>query len=151
MLPGTGIRAQLNAPESEQIAELADQVQEWIIEELWGTAPTNWPPCPTHPTTHPLMARALDGVAVWCCPGDGEPSVRIGYLGHSERSSTRPGLIAWPAMRRETSAVQQICGFDWSGLIDADAARYRVPGVTVRAHVLVDPLTYEDRDVASCA
>jgi hypothetical protein len=84
MLPGTGIRAQLNAPESEQIAELADQVQEWIIEELWGTAPTNWPPCPTHPTTHPLMARALDGVAVWCCPGDGEPSVRIGYLGHSE-------------------------------------------------------------------
>ena len=84
MLPGTGIRVQLDVPEFEQVAELADQVQEWIIEELWGAAPTNWPPCPTHPTTHPLVARAYAGVAVWCCPEDGEPAARIGQLARRE-------------------------------------------------------------------
>jgi hypothetical protein len=42
---------------------MADQVQEWAIEELWGAgASTNWPCCPLHPDNHPMQAVAQR----WC-------------------------------------------------------------------------------------
>jgi hypothetical protein len=76
---GTGIRVELLAPEAERVAMIADQVQEWVIEELWGSAPTNWPPCPNHPGSHPLAASARD-VAMWSCPADGTPVAPVGSL-----------------------------------------------------------------------
>lgn len=78
---GTGIRVDRYAPEAEQVAMVADQVQEWVIEELWGQSTTNWPPCPSHPTTHPLTATTRDGEAVWACPADRTPVCAVGALG----------------------------------------------------------------------
>ncbi|MFT4296880.1 MAG: hypothetical protein QM582_15865 [Micropruina sp.] len=54
----------------ERIAAVADQVQDWAIMELWGREPTNWPPCPRHPDSHPMTADCHEGAAVWRCPSD---------------------------------------------------------------------------------
>ena len=52
-------RRRPTGPHSMQaIAMIADQVQEWAIEELWGEAPTTWPPCPRHPSSHPVSQLA---------------------------------------------------------------------------------------------
>ena len=64
----------------ERIASAADQVQEWAIEELWGHASTNWPPCPQHPNSHPMKATTRDGAAVWVCPADDALVSKIGEL-----------------------------------------------------------------------
>lgn len=77
---GTGLRVDRDVPEPDRIAIVADQVQEWVIEELWPTAPTNWPPCPDHPGTHPLTAKVVNGAAIWACPADGSPVVAVGAL-----------------------------------------------------------------------
>jgi hypothetical protein len=77
---GTGISVTLGVSRAEQVARVADQVQEWAVEELWGTAPTNWPPCPHHPTTHPLAAEVRDGAARWSCPEDGTVVAVVGAL-----------------------------------------------------------------------
>lgn len=76
---GMGIQVGVAAPEVERVAMVADQVQEWVIEELWGSAPTNWPRCPIHPHSHPLEAFALD-VATWVCPADRTPISAVGTL-----------------------------------------------------------------------
>jgi hypothetical protein len=76
----TGIRITLSAAESDRIAAMADQVQEWAIEELWGHAETNWPPCPQHPDTHPLAPLSRYGIASWTCPLDGTSFSAIGSL-----------------------------------------------------------------------
>jgi hypothetical protein len=63
----------------ERIATAADQVQEWAIEgQLWGTAATNWPRCPHHPRSHPLVASAVNEAAVWICPTSHEVVAPIG-------------------------------------------------------------------------
>ncbi|MFO6454384.1 MULTISPECIES: hypothetical protein [unclassified Aeromicrobium] len=68
---GHGISVLRSTPEPERVAWAADQVQEWVIESiLWGSAPTNWPPCPRHPVNHPLEPCAMDGESVWTCPTD---------------------------------------------------------------------------------
>jgi hypothetical protein len=83
---GMGVSVLLDRPESARIAMVADQVQEWVIEELWRTRrSTNWPPCSSHPGTHPLAAEDQDGVAVWACPDDGTPVSPIGLLGSLNR------------------------------------------------------------------
>ncbi len=76
-----GIRVDLGEPDAEQLASVADQVQEWAVEELWSSRPTNWPRCPHHPDTHPLQAAVLDGGAWWTCPQGGGRVARIGSLG----------------------------------------------------------------------
>jgi hypothetical protein len=77
---GMGIWLTLAVSRAQQIARVADQVQEWAIGELWGSAPTNWPPCPHHPTTHPLEAEVRDGAAWWSCPKDGTAVAVVGTL-----------------------------------------------------------------------
>ena len=77
---GMGVQVSRLAPRSERIASVADQVQEFVIEELWRQAPTNWPPCPRHPRTHPLKATAQDDTAVWVCPVDDSLVAVIGTL-----------------------------------------------------------------------
>lgn len=76
----TGIRLTLAASEADGIAEVAGQVQDWVIEELQGTSGTNWPPCPSHPENHPLMASTREHVALWVCPTDGMPFWLLGVL-----------------------------------------------------------------------
>jgi hypothetical protein len=75
-----GIRLRVAASEAERIAEVADQVQDWVIDELMGTSATNWPPCPTHPESHPLEVSTREHVAVWICPVDRTPISQIGAL-----------------------------------------------------------------------
>lgn len=64
----TGVHVSRSTTEAERVAELADQVQEWAIEQLWGHGPTNWPPCTLHPNSHPLTATTRESLAVWACP-----------------------------------------------------------------------------------
>jgi len=63
------------------LAELASRVQDWAVEDL-GTRrlPTNWPPCPVHPGTHPLRAAEDGDRAVWRCPAQGEVIAAVGSL-----------------------------------------------------------------------
>ena len=77
---GMGVQVSRLAPMSERIASVADQVQEFVIEELWRRSPTNWPPCPRHPSTHPMKAMAQDDAAVWACPVDDSRMALIGML-----------------------------------------------------------------------
>ena len=68
---GAGVSTWVGSPLPTQVAALADQVQDWAVEALWSLhRPTNWPPCPRHPGSHPLAAGEIDGRAVWICPAD---------------------------------------------------------------------------------
>jgi hypothetical protein len=65
----------------ERIASMADQVQEWAIEERWGAgASTNWPCCPLHPDNHPMQAVACGDGASWTCPAGQTAIALIGAL-----------------------------------------------------------------------
>ena len=76
---GSGLSVRRAASLEERVAQAADQVQEWAIEDqLWGSAPTNWPPCPHHPATHPLQASVAGSRAVWVCPADHSVVAPIG-------------------------------------------------------------------------
>ncbi|GAA1928686.1 hypothetical protein [Nocardioides hwasunensis] len=78
---GTGLSVRRAARLEERVASAADQVQEWAIEtHLWGAAPTNWPPCPNHPDTHPLQAVVHDHRAVWLCPADQSVMAAVGEV-----------------------------------------------------------------------
>ncbi|QXG76973.1 hypothetical protein KUM42_05435 [Modestobacter sp. L9-4] len=78
---GRGVATSLGRPQAEQVVDVADQVQEGAVEELWGSAPTNWPACPHHPTTHPLEAQLHDGAAWWVCLHHGTAVSKVGRLG----------------------------------------------------------------------
>ncbi|MFI5931026.1 hypothetical protein [Actinoplanes sp. NPDC051494] len=66
---GMGVAVTLGQARSVQVAEVADQVQEWAVEALWMLGrPTNWPPCPHHPAAHPLAPMEEGGRAFWTCP-----------------------------------------------------------------------------------
>jgi len=76
-----GIRVQVSLPPPERLADLADQLQEWEIEELAGAGrAATWPECPEHPDSHPLAPQARGNQAVWCCPLSGQVISGIGAL-----------------------------------------------------------------------
>lgn len=77
---GMGVMIMLDAPEAERVARVTDQVQEFVIEELWYDSPTNWPPCPRDPTTHPLRVEVRNGAATWVCPRDQGMVASVGSL-----------------------------------------------------------------------
>lgn len=78
---GQGVSAMTGDPLAERIASVADQVQEWVVEELCSLGrPTNWPPCPEHPHSHPLSAVLRDGQAGWACPKSGQIICEVGQL-----------------------------------------------------------------------
>lgn len=78
---GMGVWSNLGLPQAEGLAHLADQVQDWAVEELARVGrPTNWPVCPEHPANHPLQAIVADGRAVWACPRSGDVHAEIGHL-----------------------------------------------------------------------
>jgi hypothetical protein len=57
-----------------RVVDLADIVQEGMIEEVHGA----WPACPVH--GHPLETAVDDGRALWCCPREGAFRAQIGRL-----------------------------------------------------------------------
>lgn len=78
---GMGVWLDLTLTQQPALAQLADQVQEWVVEELPGLGrPTNWPVCPAHPANHPRQAVVEEGRAVWVCPAGGDGSTPIGGL-----------------------------------------------------------------------
>jgi hypothetical protein len=82
---GQGVSVMTGESPVQQIASVADQVQEWTVEELCSAGrPTNWPQCPKHPSTHPLAAVVRAGRAVWTCPATGRPVCEIGQLGRPQ-------------------------------------------------------------------
>ena len=83
---GWGIMLRSDAPAAEQLAHLADQVQEWAVETLWAAGRSAvWPECPEHPDSHPLRPQVADeytpeATAVWCCPKSGHVIAPVGEL-----------------------------------------------------------------------
>ena len=76
-----GIYVQVDVSAPERLANLADQIQEWEVEELAAAArPATWPQCPRHPNTHPLAPEARGDRAEWCCPRTGQVIGAIGAL-----------------------------------------------------------------------
>ena len=68
-------------PAAALLVAVADQVQDWAVEALWGQGESAvWPHCPAHPGSHPLAATLEGGAAVWSCPASGVPAGRIGGL-----------------------------------------------------------------------
>ncbi|GGO88811.1 hypothetical protein [Wenjunlia tyrosinilytica] len=65
----------------DQVANLADQVQEWAVEALWSQGlPAVWPQCPDHPDAHPLTAVVSACEAVWTCPKTARQVAAVGQL-----------------------------------------------------------------------
>jgi len=76
---GTGVRVDMTLPPEERLADIAEQLQEWEMEELAAAdRSATWPECPEHPGSHPLSPRVQDGAAVWCCPRTGHVEYPIG-------------------------------------------------------------------------
>jgi hypothetical protein len=78
---GMGVWLDMTLSEDQALAHLADQVQEWVVEELARLGrPTNWPICVAHPANHPRQAVVEHGRAVWACPVGAADSRPIGEL-----------------------------------------------------------------------
>jgi hypothetical protein len=87
-----GIRVQVSLPPAERLADLADQLQEWEVEELAAVGrPATWPECPLHPDSHPLAPEARDDQPLWCCPVSGQVISVIGALRPALASGCAPG------------------------------------------------------------
>jgi hypothetical protein len=68
-----------------RVVAVADQIQEIVIEALWGQGrSTTWPECPSHPGSHPLQAASQSGAPTWVCPASGRGWSAIGALDASE-------------------------------------------------------------------
>lgn len=81
-IAGAGIWVSLPGSAAERVAELAEQLQEWEIDELWATGRSaTWPECPEHQNSHPLEP-VVDGEngAIWRCPQPGDVICAIGML-----------------------------------------------------------------------
>jgi len=78
---GAGIAIRSGADRIGQVVSLADQVQDWAVEALWGVGRSPvWPECPEHPDSHPLRAVERNGAAIWVCPVSLNEICRIGSL-----------------------------------------------------------------------
>lgn len=76
---GQGISTRAGLSEVGQLVAIADQVQEWVIEERWSEG-SNWPQCPEHPRNHPLTPAVVSKSARWVCPISATPFGQIGQL-----------------------------------------------------------------------
>lgn len=75
-IPAEGMTA------AERVTRLAEQFQEWEIEELAAAGrPATWPECRHHPNSHPLEPVLNESTAAWRCPRTGQMICAIGALG----------------------------------------------------------------------
>lgn len=78
---GIGLWVDLSLPAPDRVVQVAEQVQDWAVEELWGAGrPAVWPECPSHPDSHPMKAIVVEGQPVWVCPVDWTKEAVIGEL-----------------------------------------------------------------------
>lgn len=78
---GTGISISLAVPPAQQVAELAEQLQELELEELSAAGRSaTWPECPEHPDSHPLEASVRNYTAMWLCPRSRNAICAIGGI-----------------------------------------------------------------------
>jgi hypothetical protein len=76
-----GLRTDRGRPAAERLADVADQVAEWLVEQLPAAGhPAVWPECPLHPGSHPLRARPDGQRAVWACPATDAVVAAVGEL-----------------------------------------------------------------------
>jgi hypothetical protein len=80
---GMGVFIPTEPTAADQVVRLAEQVQEWEIEELASAGRSaTWPECPEHPNSHPLEPVAADrNRAAWRCPRSGHVISQVGALG----------------------------------------------------------------------
>ena len=79
---GAGVWIAKGADRTDQVVGVADQVQQWAVEALWGSGRSPvWPECPEHPDSHPLMPIEQSGAAVWVCPVSHDEIRAIGSFG----------------------------------------------------------------------
>jgi hypothetical protein len=90
-----GIWVLLDTSPAGQVAQLAEQLQDWAADWLHDAGrPLDWPPCPRHPgAPHRLDPQVRDDRAVWACWESGQVIWPIGEL-------TMPGG-ARPGSRRD--------------------------------------------------
>jgi hypothetical protein len=75
------VRMETDGSPAEQLAALADDLADWLVEQLPSIGhPAVWPPCPQHVNTHPLEAQVINDDAVWVCPRDETVVAAIGSL-----------------------------------------------------------------------
>jgi hypothetical protein len=78
---GMGLRVNMALPTADRLADIADQFQEWEVEELAAAGRSaTWPERPEHPKSHPLSPQVRDGAAVWSCPRNGHVEYPIGGM-----------------------------------------------------------------------
>jgi hypothetical protein len=78
---GMGLRINMALPTADRLVDIADQFQEWEVEELAAEGRSaTWPECPEHPKSHPLSPQVRDGAAVWSCPRNGHVEYPIGGM-----------------------------------------------------------------------
>lgn len=76
---GMGVWVDTASSMADQVAALADQVQDWVVE-LADKRMTTWPQCPDHPANHPMLAVAENDCAMWVCPASRRQVSEIGQL-----------------------------------------------------------------------
>ena len=84
---GMGVWVDTTLSGAEQVAMLADQAQEWVVEwvlDLAGRRMTSWPTCPEHPQNHPMEAVAVGDAAWWVCPTSRRQIDEVGRLPSAE-------------------------------------------------------------------
>lgn len=59
---GQGVSVAAHQSAAERVADVADQVQGWVVQELCARLdPAVWPECPVHPDAHLLRAGVVRG------------------------------------------------------------------------------------------
>lgn len=77
----TGVLAPVDMGEPERLVHVAEQVQEFVFEELARLElPVTWPECPEHPASHPLTPALASSGPCWQCPKSGDTVSQIGEL-----------------------------------------------------------------------
>jgi hypothetical protein len=80
-ITGEGIWVWLESSPAEQVAGLAEQLQDWVADLLHDASRSpGWPLCPGHPALHRLSPGVQEGFAVWACPQSGQVIWPIGAL-----------------------------------------------------------------------
>ena len=78
---GTGIWIDGALADHELLVEICDKVQEAVTDWRWHAGlSTAWPPCPWHPSSHPLGVGLRGTQVVWSCPSDQQVACQIGQL-----------------------------------------------------------------------
>lgn len=78
---GQGVWVDTALGAAQQVAMVAEQVQEWAVEERASRRlGSNWPRCEEHPASHPMTPVADWRGAVWECPLSHRAACEIGQV-----------------------------------------------------------------------